>query len=162
MPIATAIFLQQPEIYLELEPDKLLKAMSLVKSMKGLKIKLSKINGQVKLIHLCLIIRFCHFALSRALVCVILAPLFHIITRNIGKRMRNDISGLIQDSKQHSSLPYHLICVVADSFLLQSILPSHLPIKHKIILFLPYHLILHMIFHCYQKYTLNKLLPTGT
>ena len=49
MSIVTAIFLQQPEIYLELEPDKLLKAMSLVKSMKGLKIKLSKINGQVKI-----------------------------------------------------------------------------------------------------------------
>ena len=40
-------FLFQPEIYLELEPDKLLKAMSLVKSMKMLKIKLTKKHDQV-------------------------------------------------------------------------------------------------------------------
>jgi hypothetical protein len=32
---------------LELEPDKLLKAMSLVRSMKGLKIKLTKKHDQV-------------------------------------------------------------------------------------------------------------------
>ena len=60
------------------------------------------------------------FLNSRALLIIFL---FHILTRNIDMRMRNNISGFIQDSKQHSLLPYHLICLAAaENILLQSIL----------------------------------------
>ena len=60
------------------------------------------------------------FLNSRALFIIFL---IHIVTRNIDIRMRNNISGFIQESKQHSLLPYHLICIAAaENILLQSIL----------------------------------------
>ena len=83
---------------------------------------------------------FFNLVLSRPLVGVLLVLVFHFLTRKNDVRMRNDISSFIQDSKQHSLLPYHLFCMAAEYLLLQSILPPYLPKQHKIVLLFPCHL----------------------
>ena len=60
---------------------------------------------------------FFNLALSRALFAVLFDLILHILTRNIDMRMRNNNSDFIQDSKQHSLHPYHLICMAAENIL---------------------------------------------
>ena len=87
---------------------------------------------------------FSNLVLSRALFGVLFDFIFPILTRNIDMRMSNNSSDFIQNSKQQSLNPYHLTCIAAETISLQSILPSYLPILHKIILLLPCHLILYL------------------
>ena len=51
------------------------------------------------------------------LVLFVVIFLIHIATRNIDMRMRNNNSDFIQDGKQHSLHPYHLICMAAENIL---------------------------------------------
>ena len=58
---------------------------------------------------------FKKLALARLfLVVLFIYFFFHILNRDIDMRKRNVISEFIQDSKQRSLPPYHLICMVVE------------------------------------------------
>ena len=103
---------------------------------------------KIRMVNICY---FFQLVLSWAVFGVSFNFLHHILTRNIDIRMRNDINGFYsrQSATFFTSLPPRLEGNRNRSF--TSITPPYLPIQHKIVLLLPYHLLLHLKLHIYQK-----------